>query len=306
MLQKIFQMAITFALIKERKNPPDRRVVFSPEMCQEVIKHYPDARIIAETSDIRIFKDEAYRKAGVEICEDISKADVMLGVKEVPVEALIPHKKYFFFSHTIKKQPYNRALLQAILQKKIELYDHETITKENGSRLIGFGRYAGLVGAYNGFRALGLRDKLYTLEKVDVLPDLDAVKEELDKIEIPTIKIVTRKEFIKNKKASLDIEDKNVIRIECENVIHNIMQPYQKKSMGNSYGSGFFISDKHVLTNHHVIEHAAKIFINIPKAKRRESFNNDFRKIMHQIRVFFKEKFILIIKKINIIKKIFF
>lgn len=183
-------MAITFALIKERKNPPDRRVVFSPEMCQEVIKHYPDARIIAETSDIRIFKDEAYRKAGVEICEDISKADVMLGVKEVPVEALIPHKKYFFFSHTIKKQPYNRGLLQAILQKKIELYDHETITKENGSRLIGFGRYAGLVGAYNGFRALGLRDKLYTLEKVDVLPDLDAVKEELDKIEIPTIKIV--------------------------------------------------------------------------------------------------------------------
>ena len=90
-------MAITFALIKERKNPPDRRVVFSPEMCQEVIKQFPDARIIAETSDIRIFKDEAYRKAGVEIKEDISEADLLLCVKEVPVEALIPHKKYFFF-----------------------------------------------------------------------------------------------------------------------------------------------------------------------------------------------------------------
>ena len=189
-IQKAFHMAITFALIKERKNPPDRRVVFSPEMCQEVIKQYPQAHIIAETSDIRIFKDDAYRKAGVEIREDISGADVLLGVKEVPVEALIPHKKYFFFSHTIKKQPYNRELLQAILQKKIELYDHETITKENGSRLIGFGRYAGLVGAYNGFRALGLRDKLFNLEKVDVLPDLDAVKAQLDKIEIPTIKIV--------------------------------------------------------------------------------------------------------------------
>ncbi len=183
-------MAITFALIKERKNPPDRRVVFSPLMCQEVINQYQEAHIIAETSDIRIFKDETYRKADVEVKEDISEADVLLGVKEVPVEALIPNKKYFFFSHTIKKQPYNRELLQAILQKKIELYDHETITKKNGSRLIGFGRYAGLVGAYNGFRALGLRDKLFNLEKVDILPDLDAVKEELDNIEVPTIKIL--------------------------------------------------------------------------------------------------------------------
>lgn len=183
-------MAITIALIKERKNPPDRRVVFSPVMCQEVIKEFPNAKIIAETSTIRIFKDEAYEKVGVEVKEDVSEADILLGVKEVPVEALIPNKKYFFFSHTIKKQPYNRELLQAILQKKIELFDHETITKKSGSRLIGFGRYAGLVGAYNGFRALGLRDKLFDLEKVDVLPDLDALKEELDKIEIPTIKIL--------------------------------------------------------------------------------------------------------------------
>ncbi|PVW16561.1 NAD(P)-dependent oxidoreductase [Marixanthomonas spongiae] len=181
---------MTFALIKERKNPPDHRVVFSPQMCQEVIKHYPDAQIIAETSDIRIFKDKAYRKVGVTVQEDVSEADVLLGVKEVPVEALMPNKKYFFFSHTIKKQPYNRELLQAILKKNIELYDHETITKKNGSRLIGFGRYAGLVGAYNGFRALGLRDKLFELTKVDLLPDLDAVKRELDKIEVPTLKIL--------------------------------------------------------------------------------------------------------------------
>ena len=95
-------MAITFALIKERKNPPDRRVVFSPLMCQEVIKQHEDAHIIAETSDIRIFKDETYRKADVEVKEDISEADVLLGVKEVPVAALIPNKKYFFF------QPYHK------------------------------------------------------------------------------------------------------------------------------------------------------------------------------------------------------
>ena len=127
---------------------------------------------------------------GFEVTEDVSDADVMIGVKEVPVEHLIPNKKYFYFSHTIKKQPYNRKLLKAMLDKNIEMYDHETIVKQSGARLIGFGRYAGLVGAYNGFRALGLRDGLFNLPKVETLADLDAVKAELDKITIPNIKIL--------------------------------------------------------------------------------------------------------------------
>ncbi|HAV55956.1 MAG TPA: alanine dehydrogenase, partial [Aequorivita sp.] len=117
-------------------------------------------------------------------------ADVMLGVKEVPVEALIADKKYFYFSHTIKKQPYNRKLLKAMLNKNIEMYDHETIVNADNHRLIGFGYYAGLVGAYNGFRALGLRDKLFVLPKVENLPDLEAVKAELDKITLPKIRII--------------------------------------------------------------------------------------------------------------------
>lgn len=183
-------MPITIALIKERKNPPDRRVVFSPEKCQDVIRAFPDARIIVEASDIRIFPDAAYRNAGFEVVSDVSGADVLLGVKEVPVEALIPNKKYFFFSHTIKKQPYNRRLLKAMLAKNIEMFDHETIVNADHHRMIGFGYYAGLVGAYNGFRGLGLRDGLFSLPKVETLPDLEAVKNELDKITLPKIKIV--------------------------------------------------------------------------------------------------------------------
>ncbi len=179
-------MPVTFALIKERKNPPDRRVVFSPDKCQEVINEFPEAKMVVETSDIRVFGDDAYAKAGCNVLEDVSDADVMLGVKEVPVDALVPNKKYFFFSHTIKKQPYNRKLLKAVLDKKIELYDHETIVRENNARLIGFGYYAGLVGAYNGFRALGLRDGLFELPKVETLPDLKAVKAQLDTIALPT------------------------------------------------------------------------------------------------------------------------
>ena len=183
------KLLMKFALIRERKNPPDRRVVFSPEACDKLIKDYSQAEIVVESSDIRIFPDESYKRLGISVVDDISSADVFLGVKEIPIEALFPDKKYFFFSHTIKKQPYNRKLLKAILDKNIELYDHETIVQENGARLIGFGYYAGLVGAYNGFRALGLRDGLYELPKVETLPDLDAVKDELDKIKIPNIKI---------------------------------------------------------------------------------------------------------------------
>ncbi len=186
----MYQMSIHFALIKERKTPPDRRVVFSPQACQEVIKKYPEATIKVESSNIRFFKDEDYKNAGFEVIDHVSDCDVLLGVKEVPIEALIPRKKYFFFSHTIKKQPYNRKLLQAILDKKIELFDHETIVNSNGHRLIGFGRYAGLVGAYNAFRALGLRDKLFELPKVEHLHDLNEVKAALDKISLPPIKIL--------------------------------------------------------------------------------------------------------------------
>ena len=178
-----------FAIIKERKNPPDRRVVFSPQMLAEARSKFPEASFVVESSDIRIFPDEAYQKEGFEVSQDVSDADVMLGVKEVPIEALIPNKKYFFFSHTIKKQPYNRKLLCAMLDKHIEMYDHEVIIEKNGARLIGFGRYAGLVGAYNGFRLLGIRDGLFDLPKVETLKDLDDVKKELDKITLPNIKI---------------------------------------------------------------------------------------------------------------------
>jgi alanine dehydrogenase len=179
-----------FAIIKERKSPPDRRVVFSPEKLAEAQLQFPQAKFVVESSDIRIFPDEAYRKAGFSVTDDVSDADVMIGVKEVPIENLISNKKYFFFSHTIKKQPYNQKLLRAILDKNIEMYDHETIVKKSGARLIGFGRYAGLVGAYNGFRALGLKEGLFNLPKVETLKDLNDVKSELDKIKLPNIKIL--------------------------------------------------------------------------------------------------------------------
>ncbi|MBQ4914214.1 alanine dehydrogenase [Maribacter sp. MMG018] len=179
-----------FGIIRERKNPPDRRVVLSPKACQKVLKTYPQAEIIVEPSPIRAYDDDSYKEVGIVVADKMNECDVLLGVKEVPIEALIPNKKYFFFSHTIKKQPYNKKLLRAILDKNIELYDHEVITNIKEQRLVAFGRYAGIVGAYNGFRTYGLKYGLYELPKANDLPDQAALISELKKIKLPNIKVL--------------------------------------------------------------------------------------------------------------------
>ena len=179
-----------FAIIQERKSPPDRRVVLDPTSCQKLLSNFPSAELLIETSPKRIFSDTAYSEAGFNVVEDVSTADVMIGVKEVPIEALIPNKSYFFFSHTIKKQPYNRNLLRAILDKNITLYDHETLVSEHNHRLIGFGYYAGVVGAYNGMRALGLKENCFELPKATTLNGHAELHTELDKISLPKIKII--------------------------------------------------------------------------------------------------------------------
>jgi alanine dehydrogenase len=179
-----------FGIIKERKNPPDRRVVFTPEELVRLQNEHPEAIVKVESSDIRIFSDEQYTDLGIEVATDMTECDVLFGVKEVPVDALIPNKKYFFFSHTIKFQPYNRKLLLAILEKNIELYDHETIVDSNNRRLIGFGRYAGIVGAYNGFRAFGIKFDLFNLVKAETLKNKEELIERLRRPILPNIKIV--------------------------------------------------------------------------------------------------------------------
>ncbi len=179
-----------FGIIKERKNPPDRRVVFTPEELVRLQTEHPEAIIKVESSDIRFFTDEEYANKGITVAEDISDCDVFFGVKEIPVDYLIPNKKYFFFSHTIKKQTHNRKLLQAILEKNIELYDHETIVDAKNKRLIGFGRYAGIVGAYNGFRGFGIKYDLFTLAKAETLKSKEDLIVRLKRQLLPPIKIV--------------------------------------------------------------------------------------------------------------------
>lgn len=179
-----------FGILKERKNPPDRRVIFSPDELARLKQLYQGASIKVESSDIRVFTDEQYKNLGIEVTNDISDCDVLFGVKEVPVENLIPNKAYFFFSHTIKKQPYNRKLLQAVLEKNIDLYDHETIVNSHNHRLIGFGRYAGIVGAYNSIRAFGIKFELFKLPKAETLSGKEALIAHLKRLVLPPLKFV--------------------------------------------------------------------------------------------------------------------
>lgn len=177
-------------IIQERKIPADRRVVLSPAAIVKLKTVYPKLTIKVESSPIRVFTDEEYENAGLIVTNDVSDCDVFLGVKEVPVENLIPNKSYFFFSHTIKKQVYNRGLLQALLEKNIDFYDHETLVDASNNRLIGFGRYAGMVGAYNSIRAFGIKFELFKLPKAESLSGKEDLIRHLKRIVLPPIKFV--------------------------------------------------------------------------------------------------------------------
>ncbi|MFI8380288.1 NAD(P)-dependent oxidoreductase [Leeuwenhoekiella sp. NPDC079379] len=242
-----------FALLKEGKTPPDHRAVLSPTTMIQAQERFPKARFVVESSSVRVFPDVAYEKAEFEVLQDVSSADVMLGVKEVRIEDLIPNKKYFFFSHTIKKQPYNRALLQAVLDKNIELYDHETITDERGLRLIGFGRYAGLVGAYNGFRAYGKKHKSFDLPPASTLTDSNALQSQLAKIELPKLKIALTGTG-KVAAGSMEILDKmGVKKVSVEDYLseeHDMpvycqlgIEDYTKKIDGTAVNTSEFFKD---------------------------------------------------------------
>ncbi|MBS2099484.1 NAD(P)-dependent oxidoreductase [Carboxylicivirga linearis] len=176
-------------ILKEGKIPPDKRVPLTPQQCKTLLNLYPKLKIEVESSPIRCFTDEDYRRQGVTVKDDISTCDFFLGVKEVPVDLLIEGKSYMFFSHTIKKQEHNRKLLQAVLEKHIRLIDYELLTDKKGMRLIGFGKFAGLVGAYNSFLTYGKRYGFYDLKPAHECADKAEMMKELKRVQLPAIKI---------------------------------------------------------------------------------------------------------------------
>mgnify|MGYP001183073681 FL=1 len=177
-------------ILREEKVPTDKRVPLSPNQCKRLIAQYPSIVLFVQSSNIRCFQDSEYEDLGINIEEDISDCDVFLGIKEVPIESLIADKTYLFFSHTLKKQDYNRALLQDMLVKRIKMVDYEVIKNTNGKRLLGFGRYAGIIGTYNGLLTYGLKSEKYKLKAAHLCENREEMERELQKLNLSNEKII--------------------------------------------------------------------------------------------------------------------
>ena len=210
-------------VIREGKVPPDSRVPLTPEQCAFLNKS-GKVQIVVQPSPNRCFKDEDYQKAGIPFQDDLTDCDVLMGVKEVPIEQLVPNKTYFFFSHTIKKQSYNRDLLLAILEKNIRLLDYEVLTNEKKQRLIAFGKFAGMVGAHNGVMTYGNRTGEFKLKRMKDCHDYAEAKSIYKTLELPPMKIVVTGTGRVANGAAQVLKDMDIEQVSPEDFLENEFQ----------------------------------------------------------------------------------
>lgn len=177
-------------IIKEEKVPADSRVPFSPRQCKALLVQFPELEIYVAPSSVRCFSDDEYRAQHITLSDDLSHCDVLMGVKEVPIAQLMPHKCYFFFSHTLKGQAQNQPLLRAIVDKGIEMKDYECLVDDNEKRVLGFGRFAGIVGAHNGLLMYGHKTNTFSLPPAHQCKDYDAIKTIYRTLSLPPMRIV--------------------------------------------------------------------------------------------------------------------
>ena len=183
-------MIMKIGVLKEEKVPADKRVPLTPKQCRVLLNTYPNLEIAVKSSRIRCFSDKMYIAEGIQVVNDLSDCDVLIGVKEVPRSSLIPDKTYLYFSHTIKEQSYNRELLLKMMELNISMVDYEVLKNQKGKRLLGFGRYAGIVGAYNGFLTHGLKSGNYNLKAAHNCKDRAEMEGEMSKIKLSNEKII--------------------------------------------------------------------------------------------------------------------
>nr|HMT30966.1 NAD(P)-dependent oxidoreductase [Bacteroidia bacterium] len=168
----------------------DKRVPFTPNQCRQLLNDFSGLEIVVQPCPFRCYTDQEYLDAGIPMSDDLKDCDYLMGVKEVPLNELIFGKQYSFFSHTIKKQAHNKKLIQALIEKKITMVDYECLVDTEGNRVIGFGRFAGIVGAYNGIMGYGEMYKLFKLKPAQLSHDKKELFEGLAKIGVPNIKII--------------------------------------------------------------------------------------------------------------------
>jgi hypothetical protein len=177
-------------ILKETKVPPDRRVPLAPNQAAEVMRKFENVEVVVQPSEIRCYKDAEYKNAGVPLQDDLSDCDLLIGVKETKINAILPGKTYMEFAHVAKKQPHNQNLIQAFAANKNSIIDYEYLTDQKGVRLVAFGHWAGVVGAYNALRAIYIKNKIGELPPAHALHDYNELKGVLKDIKLPGLKFV--------------------------------------------------------------------------------------------------------------------
>ena len=207
-------------IIREGKNPLDSRVPLTPSQCALIEKKY-DIEIVVQPSQVRCIKDNEYAAAGLSLSEYLTDCEIIMGVKEVPIQQLLNEKTYFFFSHTIKKQPYNQQLLWAVLDKKIRLVDYEVLTNEDGQRLIAFGKFAGMVGAHNALWTYAKRTKAFDLPRMNALKDYAEAISIYKTLSLPAMKIVLTGTGRVASGAAMVLQDMGITKVAPNDFLQN-------------------------------------------------------------------------------------
>jgi len=268
----IMQKNLKIVLIREEKSPSDSRVVLTPRQCKTLIdKGY---NISVQSSKVRAYTDAEYKAEGIPVIEEIHDFDIMIGVKEVPISNLIPQKTYFFFSHTIKEQPYNRNLLKTAIDRQIRLIDYEVITDDNNQRLIAFGKFAGMVGAHNAIWTYGQRTGLIDLPRMYQSKDYHTIKENYKKTGIPAIKIVVSGTGRVAYGATKVLDDMNIKRVNALDFfrsdfdypvytqLNSFFYASRKDGMVYDHVQDFYDNPQDYESNFHHFSKQADIFIN--------------------------------------------
>ncbi len=185
------EKSLKIGILRETKNPPDRRVPLTPPQIVALQEMYPNVEFFVQPSDLRCYADEEYDYLDIPLKEDLKECDILFGVKEVDKRLFIPGKTYMFFAHVAKKQPHNIEMFREMAARRITLVDYEYLTTEQGQRVVAFGRHAGIVGAYNGLRARGIKTNRFKLKPAYQCRDLDEMWAGLRLIELkPGLKVL--------------------------------------------------------------------------------------------------------------------
>lgn len=250
---------LILGLIRETKDPPDKRVPLTPSQCRELQDLYPGLQIVVQPSDCRCFADDEYSSLGIRLGEDLSRCNALMGVKEVNTRSLINGKSYFFFSHTAKKQPYNRNLLKAVLDKKISLIDYEYLTDKDQIRVVAFGRWAGVVGAYNGLRGYGLRNRTFELKPASRCKDLQELVSGLRSLNLGKARIAVTGggrvagggTEILNASGVMEVSPVEYLEREFDKPVYTRLDPwhYVRRSDGMKFDFGHFVAHPRLYEN---------------------------------------------------------